>query len=507
MSQVTRNPLAHEPFANTEASAPPVSRLAQSDPDAHDGIRSTTNAKEYTSPGYPLADPCLSFWLQHTRTSSLLGHRTTPDLPSAAEVVIIGAGMSGAATAYYLLTGPNPPKSVLLLEAREACHGATGRNGGHCRPDRYLGYRAYKKHFGREQALKILENEKDTLALMTEVVAKEKIDCEFELCDTFDVALSDEFADELLQLYQEYKSDGGQTEAIVEFITDAELAKKRTRIAAAKVASVQPAATFWPYKFVEHILSLCIREHGLELQTSTKVTSVSQADSSTEGKESSWIVHTDRGDIAAQKVVYTTNAYTATLLPEFLGYIVPFRGQCAAIVPPPAYSGPKAIRSSMSLNDHDYFFQRPKDGIIIAGGGWRYSDCTDDTTKSAGMTKHLKTMMKSYLADWDTEALGEGLLTDWTGIMGYTPEFVPFVGKLEGKPNAFINAGHAGHGMSRVMTASRGIAAIIRGDSWATTGLPECFQPTRERLSGHKIGLGFTRSELLDRQRVDGIAG
>ncbi len=127
-------------------------------------------------PGYPHPEPCLSFWLQGTRSSPLLGHRTTEALPETAEVAIIGSGISGAAAAYFILTGPNPPKSIVMLEARELCHGATGRNGGHCRPDCYrggrvsafpfhssvyvhAGYKGYKNHFGKEQALKILQNE------------------------------------------------------------------------------------------------------------------------------------------------------------------------------------------------------------------------------------------------------------------------------------------------------------------------------------------------------------
>jgi hypothetical protein len=92
------------------------------------------------SPGYPRPNPCLSFWLQGARSSPLLGHRTTEALPEAADVVIIGSGLSGAAIAYFLLTGPNPPARVALLEAREACDGATARNGGHCRPDCYRGW-------------------------------------------------------------------------------------------------------------------------------------------------------------------------------------------------------------------------------------------------------------------------------------------------------------------------------------------------------------------------------
>ena len=52
----------------------------------------------------------------------------------------------------------------------------------------------------------------------------------------------------------------------------------------------------------------------------------------------------------ATKVVYATNAFTSTLLPEFEGKITPFRGQCAAIAPTQAYSGPLSL-------SHTYSFQ------------------------------------------------------------------------------------------------------------------------------------------------------
>ena len=133
--------------------------------------------------GFPHPKPGLSFWLQGTRNNQLIGHRTTPEIPSDADVVIIGAGMSGAAIAYNLFKGQGPAEDpaapkVVIVEAREACYGATGRNGGHCRPDYYKGarcgpiapvrpgesyqkgYPQYKKTFGKEQAMKILQNEK-----------------------------------------------------------------------------------------------------------------------------------------------------------------------------------------------------------------------------------------------------------------------------------------------------------------------------------------------------------
>lgn len=75
----------------------------------------------------PVASPTKPFWL--TAGHSLSSHRSTPELPPTQDVLIIGAGFAGAACAYYLTQAPDAPASVTILEARDACSGATGRNG------------------------------------------------------------------------------------------------------------------------------------------------------------------------------------------------------------------------------------------------------------------------------------------------------------------------------------------------------------------------------------------
>lgn len=73
--------------------------------------------------GLPVPNPSDSYWLRDPEPE-LLGHRTTEELPDEVDVVVVGSGITGAFAARFLLEGG---KEVLLLEAREAGWGATGR--------------------------------------------------------------------------------------------------------------------------------------------------------------------------------------------------------------------------------------------------------------------------------------------------------------------------------------------------------------------------------------------
>lgn len=82
------------------------------------------------SPPLPVQNSTEPFW--RTQLDPLDSHRTTEALPTNADIVVIGAGYTGASTVYHLLekskNSTNKP-SIVILEAREACSGATGRNG------------------------------------------------------------------------------------------------------------------------------------------------------------------------------------------------------------------------------------------------------------------------------------------------------------------------------------------------------------------------------------------
>lgn len=78
-------------------------------------------------PGLPRPDPVRSYWWPEP-LDSIADRRTTLNLPEHADVVILGSGVSGSTTAYNLLSTDGGLK-VVMLEARQAASGASGRNG------------------------------------------------------------------------------------------------------------------------------------------------------------------------------------------------------------------------------------------------------------------------------------------------------------------------------------------------------------------------------------------
>ena len=83
-------------------------------------------ARIQRSPGLPLPNPTPSFWCYPP--SPIATHAS--QLPTYADFVIIGSGITGTSLARKLLDtlhGDGHNVKVLMLEAREVCSGATGR--------------------------------------------------------------------------------------------------------------------------------------------------------------------------------------------------------------------------------------------------------------------------------------------------------------------------------------------------------------------------------------------
>ncbi|CAC9892998.1 unnamed protein product [Aureobasidium pullulans] len=442
-------------------------------------------------PSLPLPSPCLSYWHKTTRGFPYLNANGTTPVPETAEYIIIGSGISGALTAFSLIDSGVSGDKILILEAREAVSGASGRNAGHVRPDAFRGYAAYAAVHGPEQAKKIIVEERKVLHAVDEFVRRHNVSCDFDLTTTFDVCLTPEFAAYEAQSFEAFKAAGGDV-SHVQFY-EGEEAKRRTRVPEAVAAYEWPAGSSHPAKLAQWLLSSVI-EKGAQLWTHCPAIAVNES----KHPGYRWDVRTPRGVVSAQTIVHSTNAYAAALLPHLNGYITPNRAQAHSLVPTSAFSAENVLSSTMSLRYSLHHFysviQRKGDGTIVLGvsrsnpelsaetlavresfdDGAFNQEIVDDAMKRFGI------MFPRY--GEESERHGEGLDHAWTGIIAMTPDSVPYVGAIEELPGQYICAGFNGHGMARIFTCAPGLAKLMLGGSWEDTGLPECFQYGKQRL-------------------------
>ena len=88
------------------------------------GALDTLAARLKRSPGLPVPHPSLPFWTI-PRSPIDTASATTP-LPAHVDLVVIGSGITGTSVAYHALAA-DPSLTVVVLEARDVCSGATGR--------------------------------------------------------------------------------------------------------------------------------------------------------------------------------------------------------------------------------------------------------------------------------------------------------------------------------------------------------------------------------------------
>jgi glycine/D-amino acid oxidase-like deaminating enzyme len=280
------------------------------------------------------ADATSSWWLQHLPPD--LAPPASTALPTTADVLIVGAGMTGCATAYWLqkLYG----RSSIVLDARCLCGGATGRNGGHL------------------WANPSSEFECDTVADLVAFIEAEGIDCDLtsggaaaldRRAPEVDVEYHDTDRDPELAKEEE---DWGDTPA-----WDAAQCEENLQSPAFSAATVYAGAKqMYPAK----VAAALLRASGAALFAPVRVLRVGDAADVAGGAVAAAaaaagtaadatavaahddaplaVVVTDRGAVTARAVVVCTNGWAGEILPELREHLYPVRNQVLMTAPVPA---------------------------------------------------------------------------------------------------------------------------------------------------------------------------
>lgn len=248
----------------------------------------------------------------------------------------------------------------------------------------------------------------------------------------------------------------------------------------------------WPFKFLMHLTRQLLTA-GVNVQAHTPVTSVTP-DPSGDG---SFIVETPRGKIRAGKVIHANNAYVSALLPEYSKNIIPCKGICCRITVPEGTTAPLLNNSYITRtkdNTLSYFIPR-HDGSIIVGGAAsvfrpfkeQWYDNVDDSVLIDSAKDYYEDYMQRTYRGW--EDTGAKVSNIWTGVMGYSYDSNPHIGKVPSKDGQFIVAGFNGHGMPVIWLAAKELARMVsQGTQFEETKLPRLFQTSQFRIDRAQSG-------------------
>ena len=129
----------------------------------------------------------LSFW--HDSVPGQLAPADRLDGDTEADVAIVGAGLTGMWTAYYL-SKADPALRIVLCEREIAGFGASGRNGGWCSALFPASLAKLERMAGRESAIAMYREMQHTVDEVGKAAADEGIDCHWAKGGTVQFARS-----------------------------------------------------------------------------------------------------------------------------------------------------------------------------------------------------------------------------------------------------------------------------------------------------------------------------
>lgn len=402
------------------------------------------------------------FWFRGSH--SLANYQSRPELPSACDVLVIGAGLTGASTVYHLAESLGDRANVVIVDQGDPAGEASGRNGGNFEliPENsigvYEGLARERLAFLRRRygglPIEVVQAESERQAslvlglslrnrdLLKQIILRERIECDFAPRGWLHLASTEEEEQGICEEVMLAAQHGQRIELWSRLKIRQELGFENQYLG----RFIPGDGTYHPFKYVCGLLRAALRP-GVELYTRCQVRHV------TSEADDRHVVLTERGVIIARCLVVATNAFTSQLFPE-LKAIRPHQSQVQV-----TELAPDRARGRVVTCEHGpAFFNQPRMGarnglapLLMGGGADRPMTSPSSRRRSARVHTELLGIRDRFYP----ELRGRPPTSEWVGAMGFTPDQLPAIGFL--RPGIIVAAGYNGYGGS--YTTAAGLAA------------------------------------------------
>ena len=363
----------------------------------------------------------------------------------SADVAVVGGGFTGLWTA-IALTELDPAACVVVVEKDVAGYGASGRNAGMLGETIDHSHQLAVTHFGLDEARRLAALGQRNVDEMAARLEAEGVDCDLELTGRLFVALTRGQLDEAKRSVEvaERLGVGG-----LRLYDAAEMRAELDSPLYLGGIFAPGGGILDPVKLVRGLKRVATGR-GVRVFERSAVTGFDGAR-----------VRTERGTVAAKRVVLATDAYTHHLFPRLLRYFIPLYDYI--LVSEPLTADQLAAigwRSRQGVTDGRTFFNYYRltaDNRILFGTSeakyYRPNRVSEACDHSA---EHYAALRESFVRHFPQLA-GLEFPYAWGGPIASTTRLTPFFGSLDGG-RILYGLGYTGHGVGSTRVAGRILA-------------------------------------------------
>ncbi len=396
----------------------------------------------------------LSFWQAQLGSPTL---RAPLRSSTAVDVCVVGAGLTGLWTAYYLKRAA-PSLTIAVLEREFAGFGASGRNGGWLSALVAGSLERYAERRGVSAALALQRTMIEAIDEVIGVTEREGIDADIVKGGVLRVARSAPQLDRLRKSVAAAERWHNRYELL-----SGDQARARINVEGVVGASYSVnGARLHPAKLVRGLADV-VEQSGVKIYESTPVTSIRA-----HHVVSPW------GVVTADVVVRATEGFTSSLAGLHRRWL-PMNSSMVVTAPLPDTAWDRiGWRGMETLGDSAHTFmyaQRTADDRIALGGRgvpYRFGSRTDSDGETAPATvRELRHVMTQFFPMLGDVAIDHA----WSGVLGVPRDWCASV-SLDRSTGLCAAGGYVGHGVTAANVAGRTIRDLVLGHETDLTALP-----------------------------------
>ncbi len=401
----------------------------------------------------------LSLWHE---TAGPLRLRSPLAGPVDVDVAIVGGGLTGLWTAYYLALR-DPSLSVAVVEKDLVGFGASGRSGGWVSAlfPTSLRRLSQLKRSSRDSALRLGAAMRASIAEVEDVLATESIDCDFHRGGTVVFARSPSQLERAGNEVAEARA-WGLTEDDLRLL-DADETAQHAQAADVLGATYTPhCARVHPGRLVRGLAD-AVEGRGVTIYEQTAATRVEPSR-----------VSTELGSIRASYVVVATEGFSPTL-PGAPNPVIPVYSLVVATEPLPASVFDQiGLADAPTFSDHRnlvIYGQRTADDRLVFGGRGAPYHFGSAVKPGFDRVERVFAKLRDTLGELFPATAGAAFTHAWGGPLGIARDWMASVG-LDTVSRIGWAGGYVGDGLTTTNLAGRTLADLVAGTVSDLTTLP-----------------------------------